>query len=97
MRVKSKRRYGSRGAYDRETQERNKERAKVWKEVLKSKDSRKFGEFLRQYGILDGTPEFVAAYEKWWSYLGLPSQHTASRSDDAALSPGGAKSQDAPQ
>ncbi|OFV97577.1 MAG: hypothetical protein A3H28_12680 [Acidobacteria bacterium RIFCSPLOWO2_02_FULL_61_28] len=97
MRVKSKRPFGSRGAYDRETIERNKERAKVWPQVLKSKDPRKFGEFLRQYGILDGTPEFVAAYEKWWAYHGKPSQHTASHSDDVALSPAAAKSKDAPQ
>ena len=97
MRVKSKRRFGSRGVRDRETIERNKERARLWPEVLKSKDPRKFGEFLRRYGILDGTPGFVAAYEKWWAYHGMPSQHTASRSGEVSLVPQPAKSKDAPQ
>ena len=97
MRVKSTRRYGSRGAYDRETRERNEERYKFWKEVLRSKDPRKLGEFLRKNGILDGTPRFVHAFEMCHAYWGTPSPRTSLQPDDAACAPRQAKSPDVPQ
>ena len=74
---------GLRGARDQKELDQKRERYAEWKRVIQSKDTRKFMEFLRRFGIRDGTLEFVRACELWNSYHGMPSQHSSSQPCDA--------------
>ena len=88
---------GLRGAHDQKTLDEKRERAAEWKRVIQSKDTRKFMEFLRRFGIRDGTPQFVRACELWHAYHGTPLPHSSSQPCDADPAQPDQELPDAPQ